>query len=504
MNEKIYASQDWVLENVKGGSSDITEPQEWTDEQRAQARKNISEYDWRTCTDSYGTYTYAINHNLNKINYDVAQSVVNVTGNGSVSALDDMISWLWASSLRGDGYSTIAPTNTIKNAVLNYNALKNGGAITNSSLYIFFPDYAKKSSILLNKGLVTVLICDYTSKTASNHNSTHGVFCYGQEIDQEYWYDADTNTVIYFKNTYHGVDDTLTYAGKSADAKAVGDALVGLASEEFVKNKIAEAELSGEEIDLSGYVQKSELPTKLSQLENDKNYLTSVPSEYITETELNNKGYLTEHQSLTDYAKKNEIPTMLSDLSEDTTHRVVTDAEKSNWNAKSNFSGAYADLTGKPTIPIVPTKVSEFENDAKYLTSIPNNYVTETELNSKGYLTEHQDLSGYAELTDLPTKLADLLGDATHRVVTDTEKTAWNNKAEVSAIPTKVSQLTNDSQYLTSVPDGYAKTEDIPQIPADIGAQPAGEYALKSEVTTMNNAIAQKSQVQFITWEADD
>jgi hypothetical protein len=36
------------------------------------------------------------------------------------------------------------------------------------------------------------------------------------------------------------------------------------------------------------------VPTKVSQLTNDKNYLTTVPSEYVTETELNGKGYLTQ------------------------------------------------------------------------------------------------------------------------------------------------------------------------------------------------------------------
>ena len=45
------------------------------------------------------------------------------------------------------------------------------------------------------------------------------------------------------------------------------------------------------------------------------------------------------------------IPTALSDLTDDTTHRVVTDAEKAVWNAKSNFTGSYNDLTDKPTIP---------------------------------------------------------------------------------------------------------------------------------------------------------
>ena len=47
------------------------------------------------------------------------------------------------------------------------------------------------------------------------------------------------------------------------------------------------------------------------------------------------------------------IPTTLAGLTEDTTHRVVTDTEKAAWNAKSNFSGNYNDLTNQPTIPSI-------------------------------------------------------------------------------------------------------------------------------------------------------
>lgn len=43
--------------------------------------------------------------------------------------------------------------------------------------------------------------------------------------------------------------------------------------------------------------------------------------------------------------------TTLADLTDDATHRTVTDAEKTAWNAKSTFSGSYNDLTDKPTIP---------------------------------------------------------------------------------------------------------------------------------------------------------
>lgn len=53
------------------------------------------------------------------------------------------------------------------------------------------------------------------------------------------------------------------------------------------------------------------------------------------------------------------IPTTLANLTEDTTHRVVTDAEKTTWNAKSNFSGSYNDLTNKPTIPSVAGLATE-------------------------------------------------------------------------------------------------------------------------------------------------
>ena len=70
------------------------------------------------------------------------------------------------------------------------------------------------------------------------------------------------------------------------------------------------------------------------------------------------------------------VPTKLSELSGDSTHRTVTDSEKTAWNAKSNFSGKYADLTGKPT------KVSEFTNDAGYIKSAELNTAVYTAVNN--------------------------------------------------------------------------------------------------------------------------
>ena len=103
----------------------------------------------------------------------------------------------------------------------------------------------------------------------------------------------------------------------------------------------------------------SDIPTKVSDLTNDSGYLTSVPGEYITETELNNKGYLT---SFTE-----SDPTVPSHV------KAITEENISNWNAKSEFSGnyddlinkpdlfsgSYNDLSDKPTIPTAVTKIWE-------------------------------------------------------------------------------------------------------------------------------------------------
>ena len=69
------------------------------------------------------------------------------------------------------------------------------------------------------------------------------------------------------------------------------------------------------------------------------------------------------------------IPTTLASLTEDATHRVVTDAEKTAWNTKSNFSGNYNDLTNKPTIPSV---------DGLATTSYVDNAVANIILTSEG------------------------------------------------------------------------------------------------------------------------
>jgi len=120
-------------------------------------------------------------------------------------------------------------------------------------------------------------------------------------------------------------------------------------------------------------------------------------------------------------------------------------------------------------IPEVPTKVSELVNDkgyitlnevpkvelgeyakkedlAKFITEVPAEYITESELEAKGYLTEHQSLEGYAKLADLPS----VDGLASESYV-DAKVAA----IKIPEVPTKVSELENDAGYITA--------KDIPE-----------------------------------------
>ena len=81
----------------------------------------------------------------------------------------------------------------------------------------------------------------------------------------------------------------------------------------------------------------------------------------------------------------------ISNLTEKTTINdndvlLVEDASSTNKVTKANL---LKEVNAK-----IPTKVSQLTNDSGYLKSVPSEYITETELNDKGYLTEHQDISG--------------------------------------------------------------------------------------------------------------
>ena len=133
---------------------------------------------------------------------------------------------------------------------------------------------------------------------------------------------------------------------------------------------------------------KVNLMTQAQYDEADKNlneFYVITDQDYVTETELESKGYLTEHQDISNLATKEEVTTGLSDKQD-----IISDLTTIREGASK---GATA------------------------LQSVPDEYITETELESKGYLTEHQDISNLATKEEVNSKQDKLVSGTTIKTI---------------------------------------------------------------------------------------
>ena len=183
--------------------------------------------------------------------------------------------------------------------------------------------------------------------------------------------------------------------------------------------------ISGGTVDLSNYYTK---------VESDGKYAlkTSIPTlnGYATEEWVNSKGFLTTHQDLTDYAKKTEL---------------------ANYYTKAESDDKYALSSDIPSL---------------------NGYATEEWVNSKGFLTTHQDLTDYAKKTDLSTK-ADK--EHTHLLKDITDYVAPN--LSIYAKKTDIPSL-----------EGYATEQWVTNKGYLTSHQSLTDYAKKSELKTINGS----------------
>ena len=113
-------------------------------------------------------------------------------------------------------------------------------------------------------------------------------------------------------------------------------------------------------------------------------------SNLVTKDELNSKNYLTEHQSLEDYVTKNEL---------DNKHYLTTHQDISNLATKQELQEV---RNNQPTVDTSNLATKEELNQLRGSQPNVDNLVTKDELNSKGYLTQHQSLEEYDKKTELP------------------------------------------------------------------------------------------------------
>lgn len=220
----------------------------------------------------------------------------------------------------------------------------------------------------------------------------------------------------------------------------------------------------------AGYAKKTDIPTvptKVSELDNDSGYLTSVPGEYVTETELAAKKYLTSYTE-TDPT----VPSWAKQSTKPTYSASEVGADKSG-TAASAVSGHNTSADAHNDIRLL------IEGLTTRLNSLANSDDTTLDQMAEvvAYIKDNREL--IEQITTGKVNTTDIVNNLTTNVATKPLSAAQGValKALIDAItvPTKVSQLTNDKGYLTSF------TESDPTVPDWAKAANKPTYS-KSEV----------------------
>ena len=247
-------------------------------------------------------------------------------------------------------------------------------------------------------------------------------------------------------------------------------------------------------VDLSHLVTKDELEDK----------------HYINTQELENKGYLTEHQPLTDYAKRTELENLVTKQALEeknylTAHQSLDEyAKKSELyndsaltervsllESKAIANGAYND---KPLLDKINAIEEQFNRASNlYLTSHQSleHLVTKAELEGKGYLTSHQDISGLVTKEELASKNYLTEHQSLASLVTKDEleqKGYLTNHQDISGLATnsKVEAVEQRVQVLENKPDvdlsHVVTKEELAGKNYLTNHQPLDSYVTKSEL----------------------
>lgn len=232
------------------------------------------------------------------------------------------------------------------------------------------------------------------------------------------------------------------------------------------------------------------IPTKVSDLTNDSGYITGVAWGDITSKP--SFSDIAISGSYNDLVDTPTIPTKTSELTNDSGY--ITSV---SWNDVTSkpvlsqvaISGSYSDLSGTPTIP---TKTSQLINDSGFLTS-SNGLITSvswSDITNKPNFSTVATSGSYNDLSNKPTipnvynKTLTIQKNGTN-VATFTSNSNTDVTADIT-VPTKVSELSNDSGFITGI--SWDKVTNKPTL-ATVAT--SGSYTDLSNTPTIPTKVSQ-------------
>ena len=214
------------------------------------------------------------------------------------------------------------------------------------------------------------------------------------------------------------------------------------------------------------------IPTKTSDLTNDSGFLTSAPVSSVNgETGAvvldasdvkalpNTTTYVSTVDGSSGAVTTNAVKTTAQSLSD----AQKTQARTNIGAGTSSFSGNYGDLSNKPTIP---SKTSDLTNDSGFINA--SGAPVQSVDGDKGTVTTNAVKVVAQTLTEVQKGIARTnIGAGTSSFSGD-----YGDLSNKPTIPTKTSDLTNDSGFLTDVPvdSVNGKTGAVDLSASDVGA----------------------------------
>lgn len=211
---------------------------------------------------------------------------------------------------------------------------------------------------------------------------------------------------------------------------------------------------------LQQYLKKEEA-TSAYQPKGD--YLTSIPEEYVTEEELNAKGYLTEHQDISNLATKEE-------LSSKADSSAIADMATKTWVGQQGFLTEHQDISQLATKQEVTQGLSGKQDTLKSGATIKT--INGQSVLGEGDIEIKGEDGGVPDAPSDGKKYVRSNGNWVQETTVDTSTFATKSELEGKA----------DSAELD---DKLSKTE------AQQTYQPKGDYALKSEIPDVSGFITE-------------
>lgn len=212
-------------------------------------------------------------------------------------------------------------------------------------------------------------------------------------------------------NVSNNLDTTLKISGKAADAKAVGDALNNKANTSALADYAKTTDLVQLDTSLSKEGYAADAKSAGTRIKTLEDWVEDTGLTHVSRNDLaNHNADTTAHNDLRIELKAladrinavlDSDDTTLDELSEIVAYiksnkALIEQVTTTKVNVTDIINNLTSNVTNKPLSAaqgvalkglidaiVVPTKVSQLTNDAKYLTSVPSEYVTETWLNAK-------------------------------------------------------------------------------------------------------------------------